>query len=317
MRLLKTPRVPVLGLSLLTLLSGCQVTGITSAEAQPVYNSGRSARPVQFNLYIDTFPTLVQVQGYPVYVAADVDANYFYFGGLFWVFADGQWWESSAYNGPWNWVEPDAVPLDLLQVPVQYYRSRPQYFEQWNTYEAPSWPIIFGELWFARHRDWDRHDHRWGERDHDRDGRDEDHGHSRQSDQVTQTSQPTQPDRRPQAWGHPVAEPSAPVTNDNNYPRYDYRSPNSHPRPAEDSSYRNNGATDNTARPRDPVTPEHRFPMDRPMAEPSQGGQPRTSEHPVSQPRPVAAPAPAATNPPPPAPSKPAERKHNPEERDK
>lgn len=136
-----------------------------AAEAQAVnYSSRPDGEVTAPRLYLYNFPTLVPVDGFPVYVAQDIEANYFYYSEIFWLFDNGVWWRSTGFNGPWSYVEPDDMPDTLLQVPVQYYRMPPAYFGQWNAYESPLWPILFGEVWLSRHQDWHHHQG-WGERE--------------------------------------------------------------------------------------------------------------------------------------------------------
>ena len=77
------------------------------------------------------YPELVRVPGYPVYYAPALSLNYFHYDGMYWVFADDNWYVAYWYNGPWYMVYPDYVPLFLLRVPVYYYRRPPAYFHGW------------------------------------------------------------------------------------------------------------------------------------------------------------------------------------------
>lgn len=68
---------------------------------------------------------LIEVPGYPVYYAPDLDANLFFYDGVYWVYSQDGWYASSWYDGPWDLIEPEYVPYFVLRVPVRYYR-RPQ-----------------------------------------------------------------------------------------------------------------------------------------------------------------------------------------------
>src|SRR5579883_27043 len=59
---------------------------------------------------IPTYPQLVPIAGYPVYYAPGVGANLFFYDGLYWVFAEDNWYYSSWYDGPWYLAEPETVP---------------------------------------------------------------------------------------------------------------------------------------------------------------------------------------------------------------
>jgi hypothetical protein len=106
-------------------------------------------------------PRLVRVPGYPVYYAPQLRSNYFFYEGMYWVFESNNWYASAWYNGPWSEVNPQSVPLFILRVPVQYYRSPPPFFQGRQVSEAPRWAEHWGEDW-ARHRPgWDQWDRRF------------------------------------------------------------------------------------------------------------------------------------------------------------
>src|SRR5689334_12795625 len=96
---------------------------LAPAAAQVSLNFGGPGVNIGINL--GGYPQLVPVPGYPVYYAPSVNGNYFYYDGLYWVYANDNWYESSWYNGPWTLVDPFDVPNFVLQVPVRYYRHAP------------------------------------------------------------------------------------------------------------------------------------------------------------------------------------------------
>ncbi len=110
------------------------------------------------NIGIDLFdyPDLVVVPGYPVYYAPQMDANYFFYDGEYWVYEDDNWYESSWYNGPWWLVDPDDVPEFILRIPVHYYVRPPTYFFIWQSDEPPHWGEHWGHDWEQHRRGWDR-----------------------------------------------------------------------------------------------------------------------------------------------------------------
>src|ERR1700751_749063 len=75
---------------------------------------------VSIGINFPVYPQLVRVPGYPVYYAPQVNSNYFFYDGMYWVYAGDNWYASSWYNGPWELVTPEAVPLFVLRVPVRY-----------------------------------------------------------------------------------------------------------------------------------------------------------------------------------------------------
>ncbi len=117
---------------------------ITSSSAQ--VSVGVNLPGVSFGFNQPVYPAFVPVPGYPVYYAPQVNSNYFFYDGMYWVYQRDNWYMSSWYNGPWDLVSPDEVPLFILRVPVRYYRQPPAYFSGWSSDAAPQW----GEHW-ARH----------------------------------------------------------------------------------------------------------------------------------------------------------------------
>jgi hypothetical protein len=104
------------------------------------------------------YPELVAVPGYPVYYAPQIDSNYFFYDGMYWVYQRDNWYASSWYNGPWGLVGPEAVPLFILRIPVQYYRQPPAYFQGWSSDAAPRWGDHWGDAWNQRRHGWDTWD---------------------------------------------------------------------------------------------------------------------------------------------------------------
>lgn len=114
---------------------------------------------VRFNISI--FPQLVLVSGYPVYYAPYLDANYFFYDGLYWLYYDDEWYSSYWYNGPWWLVYPEDVPVYILRIPVRYYRHPPFYFYGWYRDAPPRWDDHWGHDWSQHRRGWDRWDRRF------------------------------------------------------------------------------------------------------------------------------------------------------------
>jgi len=112
------------------------------------------------NIGIDLFdyPQLVVVPGYPVYYAPQLDANYFFYDGEYWVYEDDNWYQSSWYNGPWWLVDPEDVPEFVLRIPVRYYVRPPTYFFIWRASEPPHWGEHWGGDWEQHRRGWDHWD---------------------------------------------------------------------------------------------------------------------------------------------------------------
>ncbi|NTV97386.1 MAG: hypothetical protein HGA75_18570 [Thiobacillus sp.] len=132
--------------------------GLLAAPLAPVPASAEVSISIGFNL--SNYPDLEVVPGYPVYYAPRIDANFFFYDSLYWVYRDDRWYSSSWYNGPWWYVEPDEVPLYVLRVPVRYYRQPPSFFLSWRSDAPPRWGDHWGRDWQQRHNRWDRWDRR-------------------------------------------------------------------------------------------------------------------------------------------------------------
>ncbi|MES1196695.1 MAG: hypothetical protein ABUL58_07110, partial [Steroidobacter sp.] len=114
---------------------------------------------INIGVSVPEYPNLVPVPGYPVYYDPDLDSNYFFYDGQYWVYSNDNWYSSDWYNGPWQQVEPDYVPLFVLRVPVRYYRRPPAYFNGWGPDTAPHWGQHWGGDWEAHHRNWSHWNH--------------------------------------------------------------------------------------------------------------------------------------------------------------
>jgi len=111
---------------------------------------------ISIGINLPAYPTLQRVPGYPVYYAPSVNTNYFFYDGLYWVYASDNWYASSWYNGPWHAVDRFYVPEYILRVPVRYYRHAPAYFHGWRADAAPHWGEHWGSSWAQKRYGWDR-----------------------------------------------------------------------------------------------------------------------------------------------------------------
>ena len=130
------------------------VCSVISAEAQLSIGIGLPNLSIGINLPV--YPELIPVPGYPVYYAPQVDGNYFFYDGMYWVYQNDNWYASSWYNGPWGIVGPEVVPLFILRIPVSYYRQPPLYFRGWQSNAPPRWGQHWGRGWEQRRSGWDR-----------------------------------------------------------------------------------------------------------------------------------------------------------------
>lgn len=138
-------------IGVLALLCCCSTTSALAQVSLALSGAG-----VSIAVNVPVYPDLVRIPGYPVYYAPQLNSNYFFYDGLYWVFVDGNWYASPWYNGPWQFASDDAVPLFVLRVPVRYYREPPPFFHGWALNAPPRWGEHWGAGWEEHHRGWDR-----------------------------------------------------------------------------------------------------------------------------------------------------------------
>lgn len=135
------------------LIASLLLGSVTSAQAQVSVG-------FDIGINIPVYPELVPVPGYPVYYDPRGSTNYFFYDGAYWVYQGDSWYVSSWYNGPWQFVRPERVPLYVLRVPVRYYSRPPPYFRGWRDDAPPRWGEHWGRGWERHHPGWDRWDRR-------------------------------------------------------------------------------------------------------------------------------------------------------------
>jgi len=133
---------------------GMLMSSVASAAVQVSIGIGLPNMSIGINL--PAYPELVRVPGYPVYYAPRLEANFFFYDSMYWVYQDDNWYASSWYNGPWGLVGPEAVPVYVLRIPVRYYRQPPGYFRGWRPDAPPRWGDHWGRDWEQRRSGWDR-----------------------------------------------------------------------------------------------------------------------------------------------------------------
>lgn len=117
---------------------------------------GNRMPSVSIGINLPTYPDLVTIPGYPVYYAPQLNANFFFYDGMYWVYQDDYWYSSIWYNGPWDRVDPNYVPVFILRIPVYYYRQPPAYFYGWQPDAPPHWGDHWGHEWEQRRKGWGR-----------------------------------------------------------------------------------------------------------------------------------------------------------------
>jgi hypothetical protein len=142
-----------------TIIAGMWLLLCSVAPAAAQVSVGIGLPNVSIGINIPLYPDLAPVPGYPVYYAPGLNANYFFYDGMYWVYQQDRWYASSWYNGPWGPVAPEVVPVYLLRVPVRYYREPPHYFHGWRADAPPHWGEHWGHEWERRRSGWDQWNH--------------------------------------------------------------------------------------------------------------------------------------------------------------
>lgn len=133
---------------------GMLLTPATVSAAQLSIGIGLPSVSIGFTLR--EYPDFVVVPGYPVYYAPQLEANLFFYDGMYWIYLDDNWYESTWYDGPWYLVDPIFVPEFVLRIPVRYYRRPPVYFSGWRFDAPPRWGDHWGHAWERRRGGWDK-----------------------------------------------------------------------------------------------------------------------------------------------------------------
>jgi len=105
---------------------------------------------VNIGINLPAPPELAPVPSTSVMYAPGVGANYFFYGGEYYVFVNGGWFVSRGYTGPWALIAPEFVPRPILAVPVQYYQVPPSAWRGWRREAAPHWEPQWGQRWEER-----------------------------------------------------------------------------------------------------------------------------------------------------------------------
>ena len=109
--------------------------------------TARSEVRVNIGINLPGPPPLVVVPETPVMYAPSVGANYFFYGGQYYVFRNSAWYASTRYNGPWAFVGPAFVPRPVLAVPIRYYRHAPGEWRHARREGPPPWAPAWGRKW--------------------------------------------------------------------------------------------------------------------------------------------------------------------------
>lgn len=137
------------------------LAAIPAAPAMAQVSLSFNTPSLSIGVNIPTYPDFEQVPDYPVYYTPGLANNLFFYDGMYWLLEGDNWYASTWYNGPWQSVDAQGVPLFVLRVPVRYYRSPPAYFRGWQGDAPPRWDEHWGPDWSQHHRGWNQ----WNRRD--------------------------------------------------------------------------------------------------------------------------------------------------------
>lgn len=140
------------------------VSGLLLSALAVVPSRAPARVSVQLGINLPAPPQLVPVPDTPVMYAPGVPANYFFYGGGYYVYAGGAWYLGRGYNGPWVVVAPAYVPRPILAVPLGYYRVPPRGWRRGRHEAPPHWASRWGRRW-EEHPEHPRGGHR--ERGHE------------------------------------------------------------------------------------------------------------------------------------------------------
>ena len=128
------------------------VSAVVLVAIMGAAGAAQSEVNVNIGINLPAPPALVAVPATPVMYAPSVSANYFFYGGAYYVFTNGGWYVSGGHNGPWVALAPEFVPRPILAVPVRYYRHAPDEWRHVRREGPPPWAPAWGRRWEERER---------------------------------------------------------------------------------------------------------------------------------------------------------------------
>lgn len=91
------------------------------------FSVGVSNAPPPPRLYFRSEPRfrLTISSGVRVVDAPDTDCDLFLYGGTYYMYSEGYWYRSRAYDGDYALIEVRRVPRAVLEVPERHWRHHP------------------------------------------------------------------------------------------------------------------------------------------------------------------------------------------------
>lgn len=129
------------------MLQRMMVAALTALALVGAAGTAQSQVSVNIGINLPAPPPLVAIPETPVMYAPSVEANYFFYGGQFYVFTNGAWYVGHSHNGPWVVLAPEFVPRPILSVPVRYYHVPPGEWRHARREGPPQWAPHYGRRW--------------------------------------------------------------------------------------------------------------------------------------------------------------------------
>ena len=111
--------------------------------------------------YLRVEPAVVLVPGTDVYYVENADYDIYRYDHYWYYNADGGWYRSRSYSGPWIYVGYESVPRQIAYVPTGYRRH-------WSRFRDDR----YRSAYYQRHRGWHDRNSGWNRnnnRDQNRD----------------------------------------------------------------------------------------------------------------------------------------------------
>jgi hypothetical protein len=107
-------------------------------------------------------PELIVLPGTYIYVAPDVDADIFFYGGWWWRPWQGRWYRSQNYNSGWGYYQ--SVPSFYSGIPSNWrndYRNHRWGGQQWNYQRIPQRQVQQNWQSWEKNKHWEKQN-TWG-----------------------------------------------------------------------------------------------------------------------------------------------------------
>ncbi|MBI4849703.1 MAG: hypothetical protein HY808_14230 [Nitrospirae bacterium] len=132
-----------------------------SADAEVNVNINIGPPPV---FAIPAPPEVIVIPGTYVYFVPDIDVDIIFYHGYWYRPHRDHWYRAGSYNGPWDYIVRERMPVVILNLPPDFRHKPPRHSR-----------IPYGHLkknWsgWEKERHWDD-DHRHRDNDNDHEGR--------------------------------------------------------------------------------------------------------------------------------------------------